>query len=212
MDHSKMTNLRSKAWPDVWETFAFYHTTGEFDEVDGLKFYRHCGPTAMTNLILTLKKQEDVLRRGTAAFKNPALPDPAAVFRKCARTGSSRLFYLNADLFGRFGGTSDLMVVPYILSCLRKFGLRKVRIRGIHPVTKKNVIRAVERGSILYLALHFHPRYRNHHLLAYSAEEIVTEDGRGVEFYLKCADGWAHVPQYLSLTGMKYAFFIEIGM
>ncbi len=174
-----------------------YHTTGQFGSLDRV-YRRHCGPTAMTNLVLTLRG-----RRGETQ-----LPAPAELFRGIARLGRRRVFYFNVDLFGRWGGTSDLLSGAYLRAVLRRYGLGGARVHPRARLTEKRLGEALARGSVLYVQLRRHPRYGDHHLLCYGEQTRVSEGKR--ETLLRLADGWADKPVYLPLKGLKRAHFIEI--
>ena len=174
-----------------------YCTTGQFGALDR-KYRRNCGPTAMTNLVLTLRA-----RRGETTRESP--PE---LFRSIARLGLRRVYYWNLDLFGRWGGTSDLLSGAYLRAVLKKSGLRGVRVRPRARLTEKRLDAALGRGSLLYLQLRRHPRYGDHHVLCYGAETRVKDGKR--ETLLRLADGWAAQPVLLPLKGLKRAYFLEI--
>ncbi len=171
-----------------------YHTTAQFSRLDRV-YRRNCGPTAITNLVLTLRA-----RRGETAREAP--PE---LFRDVAKLGRRRVFYFNIDLFRRWGGTSDLLSGAYLRAALRRNGLQGARVRPRVRLTQRRLEEAFARGSVLYLQLRRHPRYGDHHLLCYGLE---TTDGG--ETLLRLADGWAEKPVYLPLKGLKRAHFFEI--
>ncbi len=174
-----------------------YCTTGQFGRLDR-PYRRNCGPTAMTNLVLTLRERRGETRRET----------PPEIFRAIARLGRRRAVYWNVDLFGRWGGTSDLLAGAYLRAVLRRFGLENVRVRRRARLTEKRLDAALARGSLLYLELRRHPRYGDHHLLCYGAETRVVNGRR--ETLLRLADGWAAEPVLLPLRGLKRAYFVEV--
>ncbi len=174
-----------------------YHTTGQFGKLDRV-YRRHCGPTAMTNLVLTLRA-----RRGETARETP--PE---LFRAIARLGLRRGVYWNLDLFGLWGGTSDLLSGAYLRAVLRRFGLGEARVHRRARLTEKRLNEALSRGSVLYVQLRRHPRYGDHHLLCYGAETRVAGGGR--ETLLRLADGWAAKPVLLPVKSLKRASFLEV--
>ncbi len=192
----------SKVWHNPWRRYESYCTTTQFHDLGPKGYVRHCGPTAVTNLIRAIKGREG----------QPLLETEDTTFSRLAALGSHLLVYLNADVFGIFGGTSDLLSGIYLRQALKQYKC-KARVIGRHFLNEKNVKAAVERGSILYVEFHRHPKYRNHHIICYSAEELlVRSNQKEVEFYLRCADGWSKEPQYLSLLSVPFGNFIEIGM
>ena len=128
----------------------------------------------MTNLLFTLARMEG----------RTLTEKPEEVFRKVAGIGGRRLLYVNTDLFKRFGGTSDLLAPLYIGICLRRYGLDGYRIRGPFPATARRICTELDRGAILYMEVHRHPVYGNHHMLCYGYQ---IRDGK---LFLRMADGW----------------------
>ena len=171
-----------------------FHTTGQFGRLDRV-YRRNCGPTAITNLLLTL-----LARRGETRGEAPA-----ELYRRVAALGRKRAFYFNIDLFHRWGGTSDLLSGTYLRAALRQSGVRGARVRRRVRLTQRNLDEALARGSILYVQLRHHPRYGDHHLLCYGAEA----NGEG-ETMLRLADGWSAQPVLLPLKGLRRAHIIEI--
>ena len=151
-----------------------YCTTTQFEHF-GRGYQRHCGPTAITNLVLTLLQ-----RAGRSA------PEPEEVFRRAAALGARRLLYANLDVLGHWGGTSDLLSGIYLRACLREFGLENVRVGRRRRLSAQALEEAAGRGEILYLQTRRHRRYGNHHLLCYGAYRA-PESG---EWRLRLADGW----------------------
>ena len=148
-------------------------TTGQFAKIDR-SYRRHCGPTAVTNLLFTLARMEG----------HPLSDTPEEVFRQVAGIGGRRRLYVNTDLFKRFGGTSDLLAPLFIGICLRKYGISGFKVRGPFPATVKRVCTELDKGAILYMEVHRHPVYGNHHMLCYGYQ---VRDGK---LMLRMADGW----------------------
>lgn len=148
-------------------------TTGMFAKLDR-SYRRHCGPTAVTNLLYTLSRLEG----------KPLSQNPEEVFRWVARVGGKRLLYMNADLLKRFGGTSDLLAPVFIGLCLRRCGLTNYKVRGPYLATPNRIATELDKGAILYLEVHRHPVYGNHHMLCDGYRVV---DGKLI---LRVADGW----------------------
>ena len=156
-----------------WKGNEYSFTTGQFARLD-IAYRKHCGPTAVTNLIYTLARKEG----------RPIPESPESVFRKVARIGGRTLIYFNADFLKVFGGTSDILVPFMIRRCLKDYGLAKYSVRGPFPATERRICRELDRGAILYMEVHRHPVYGNHHMLCYGYS---VRDGR---LMLRIADGW----------------------
>lgn len=223
-DRYKM-KYSAHVYDDPWEPYESFGTTGQFAKIGDKTYLRHCGPTAVTNLIVTLLRMEkaESNRRRNRNPKQNLLQEEAAdcdkrtpdamneIFQDVARTGQHMLIYYNTDLLHHFGGTSDYLVRPYLMRCIQKYGLH-ARVGRRFFLTEENVRKAVQRGSLLYVVLRHHPTYKNHHIICYSAQELLLQkDKRQVGFYLKCADGWSSQPAYLSVEQMKFGSgFYEI--
>ena len=143
-----------------------YLTVGRFRKL-GKGYERCCGPTAITNLIMSLQDEKE---------------SPEEIFLSVARTGIRRGIYMNMDLFKRFGGTSNVLTEPYIKRCLKQHGVQ-AELHYLGRLTEERLQRALRRGSYLYLELLFHPKYGNHHVLCYGARP--AKDG----WLLRIADG-----------------------
>ena len=161
-----------------------YCTTRQFAKRDR-DYVKHCGPTAITNLVLALSG-------------DPAL-EPARVFDQVAAIGRRLGVYWNMRATKHFGGTSDALAGLYIRQALAHFGVA-ARVRFGGPATAARVRQALAEGSIVYLEMHLHPKYHNHHLLIYGA------DRQG----LRVADGWQPGPVYLSDRDLRRCMFFSI--
>lgn len=163
-----------------------FHTTGEFAHLGG-GYAKHCGPTAITNLILTLR---------------PDLQGQAAdVFHTVAQLGSRRGLYWNLKSGKWLGGTSDALTGTYIRLALRCYGLDGHAVRFAGPALPSRVAKALDAGKIVFLELHFHPKYRNHQLLIYEY---------GPQGFT-AADGWKPEAIYLNRQDFKRGLFMTIS-
>ena len=176
-----------------------YCTTGSFSKL-GKGFDKHCGPTAVTNLILTLQEEREDLSQGIRSMR--ALQE--RVFLQVARFGMKSRIYWNTNFLGVFGGTSDFLAPILILTGMREFGLKGYVLRGPFVLTEKRMLRELEKGAVLYLMLHRNSQYESHHLLCYGAEE---RDGITV---FRLADGWVGKARYLSAKELRYGLFYSI--
>ena len=166
-----------------------YCTTKSFSHI-GRRQECNCGPTAITNAVLTLQDRDD---------------DPERVYQLVAETGKKRLTYWNFDLFHMFGGTVDFLTKSYLEKVFEKKGMRDIEVSKREKMTKENVINALERGSILYIQFRHHPRYGCHHVLAYEGHP-----GRH-SYFLKLADGWSDKPRYIDVNELGRGYIIEIS-
>lgn len=162
-----------------------FATTGSFEHLAG-GFTAHCGPVAVTNVILTYW-----MRHGR--------PDliPRDVFLWTADFGKHHLFYFNGKFLHLIGGTSDILSGAYLYACLRHFGIYNMRISPVIPLTPRLLREVLKNGNIAYVQLHHHPKYKNHHLIVYASD--------GDAFI--AADGWMSRPVTLSSKDLRLGGF-----
>lgn len=153
-----------------------YCTTGQF-----VGYKRHCGPTAMTNMVLSFRPDLEAV----------------SVFDEVVAIGRRHLAYLNVQ---NIGGTSDGLSGVYLRAVLKRYGLDAVTARFGGVTTPKRLRHALRSGSLCYLQMHFHPKYHNHHVLVYASE------WQG----FRTADGWQHKPVYLSERDLRGTTFFMI--
>ncbi len=177
---------------------AVFCTTGQFKNLDR-GYVQHCGPTAITNLLLTLKNLEREPEAGDVTREAQE-----AVFRKVAGYGRRHLLYINRKILKYWGGTSDITAGIYIRKMLERsgFGARKVFHRRLFTFMRAK--RALQRGSILFIELRHHKKYGNHDVLCYGAGKYNGEN------VLCIADGRSRQPVMMPVKDMCYGFIIEI--
>lgn len=162
---------------------------------------RHCGPTAVTNVILTLRAGRP--DRAGAARTEKDRAEQERIFHICAKTGMEMLAYWNMDLFGRFGGTSNLLTIPYLRLCLLRTGTRGVRIGPIQKFSPGRAARSLQKGALLYMILHRHPRYGNHHA-------VVCGGFLSGGLYLLTEDGWSPQMQTIPAGDFRGSWYFEV--
>lgn len=162
-----------------------YYTTIQFQHLEA-GFHKHCGPTAITNLIATLSNEEI---------------SPEALFLEVAKIGQHLKVYWNIDDKKIVGGTSDGLTGWYLRRCLKCFGLTSHHVRGRGLATPDKLKSALALGHMVFLQLHLHPKYHQHHVLIYGYEW----EG------FRTADGWSASPIYLVDKDLTLATFYEIS-
>ncbi len=178
---------------------AVFCTTGQFKNLDK-GYVRHCGPTAITNLLLTLKNLEEGPEVGDITRETQE-----AVFRNVAGYGRRHLLYINRKILKYWGGTSDIMAGIYIRKMLDRSGFDTYRVFHRRLFTFMRAKRALQRGSVLFIELRHHKKYGNHDVLCYGAGK---HNGENV---LYIADGWSDQPVMMPVKDMCYGFIIEIA-
>lgn len=215
----------------IWEPFAAYCVTRQFARLDD-GYVRHCGPTAITNLLLTLHRRYGFL----------SSPEPADVFRLVCRIGRKNLAYWNTDVLRHFGGTYDWLTGRYIRECFRYFGVPydmladgiflgigkaarsgsltensgmkapgALKVTGHVGTDLRKLTEELRQGKLLYLQLHWHPSYGDHHVLCYGCRILTGEDGTRQVLYLLIADGWTAAPRYVEASAMLLRHYYAIG-
>ncbi len=175
------------------QQYEAYFTTGQFEKT-GRGYIKHCGPTAITNILMTL-----------CARRTGVMPEKSAAadrFRQIVRIGRRRAVYMNTDLFHLLGGTLDLSVPFYLKRCLKFFGPADCRVSRIRRLSPDELGSRLSDGAIAYLIMRRHPRYGNHHLVCYGREP----SGR-----YRTADGWQASPVYLTDQDLHYAKAVIIN-
>ena len=198
-------SFRVRREQDLWGAYASHYTTlGSFGQADGVRWYNNCGPTAVTNLLVTVRRK----RAG-----DPALAmDARALYGRVARYAVRHLVYVNARR-GPVKGTSDLRAGGYLRAMFRLcLGIRPGVL--LCPATKTQLLRSLDRGCLLYLMLQRHPVYRNHHLVGYGYTVVENETTGETRTYLKVSDGHAAAPRYLDLEDFrgKLRFYYELSI
>lgn len=178
---------------DLWGQYAPHYTTmASFRQADGVRWYNNCGPTAVTNLLVMARRR--YLRAGS--------PDSdLALYAKTARYGTRHLIYANLP-GGPVKGTSDLRAGTWLRRMFaRLLGIRPaVRLRR---ASERSLRQALDRGSLLYLVLHAHPAYRNHHLVGYGYVVLESQSTGETRTYLRVSDGHSPAPRYLDLAACR---------
>lgn len=192
---------------DMWGDLGSYCTTGQFANLkDG--FVKHCGPTAVTNVIITF------LNKAFAEGRIPEKPDGKfieEVFLKVTETGIRKGIYWNTDFLKMFGGTFDTFTKVFLRSCFKEFGLVDVKTFLRRRATEKNFKKCLENGNICYLQLRFDKPYGSHHVVCYGYSYVRCEDTGKRYMYLKIADGWSCVPRYMEASDMMLNMFIPVS-
>ena len=197
-----------------WEPFLSACVTSQFASL-GKGYERHCGPVAITNLILALRRQcSSSVNEGQPGGSNHVNADrlheqqnsgqrllPEDIFLCVSGIGEKMLIYHNMDLFHHFGGTSDALTGLYIRTCLKKYHM-KCCVSPRIPLRKGLFMEWAKQNRILYLKLRNHPCYGNHHVICYGAVEVESEDREEHGLYLAIADGWAPHLRYLAVSGL----------
>lgn len=190
---------------DRWKSALVCCTTTQFREVSGVRYVRHCGPTAVTNLLGTLRQAQGL----------PWDPDrdAAGVFRRSAGIGRKLLAYWNLDVLHYFGGTVDLLAGQVLRRALKECGLGDCRVLARLRPDPLRLRGDLDAGRLLYLELGHHPYYGNHHIIVSGYTLLRNQADGSPAVYLKAADGWADRPRWVRLADghIRHWFAVEPG-
>lgn len=181
-----------RCW-DRWTQYASCCTTVQFEKLDR-GYVRHCGPVAAANVVLTLRAGLGTENKDT----------PATIFHICALTGMEMLAYWNTDFFGKIGGTSNLLTVPYIKLCLLRTGMRGIKTGRVQKFSPGRAARSLERGALLYMILRKHKKYGDHHALCCGG--LLSD-----RLYLFLEDGWNRRLQQVPADELEGSWYFEIN-
>lgn len=195
-----------------WGPAASFSTTGQFANM-GKGMKRHCGPTAVTNLMRTLmetEKRTKETEKESVTINRDEANENRRLFRQIADIGRRSGIYWNMDLFGRFGGTLDFYTGIYIRKAFRRFFPgKKIHTRLKFCLNPGSLPERIVKKHLLYLILHFNPVYGAHHVLCYGYTRLRSDKGERMLFLL-IADGWSDRPRYLPAEEMKGRMYIDI--
>lgn len=187
---------------DCWGEYAPHYTAvSRFGQVDGVRWYNNCGPTALTNLLVMARRR----------YPLPGGPDSdQALYARIARYGVRHLIYVNREK-GPVRGTSDLRAGTWLRRMFRQLlGIRPaVRFRR---ASREALLSSLDRGALLYLMLRRHPAYKDHHLVGYGYVVLESASTGQTRTYLKVSDGHNPQTRYLDLEDYRgrLRFYYEI--
>ncbi|MCR5748014.1 MAG: hypothetical protein K6G03_09930 [Lachnospiraceae bacterium] len=160
-----------------------FHSTSEF----GKGFYKnHCGPTAITNLIITDRQLTD---------DRIVLPEECReIFESVASYGRKHLIY------NRKYGTTDVFLWLFVKAAFKLWDCRLTPGHR-HTLTPKNAKKYLSKGSFLLVEEFGHPKYGWHQMVIYGTDE----KGRYIT-----ADGFESSPVLLDDKTLGRGLFLEI--
>ncbi len=191
---------------DKWGEQASYCTTGQFANL-GKGYVKHCGPTAVTNVIISfLNREFDECR----ISQKPDREYFEKVFLKVSEIGIQKKIYWNTDFLKMFGGTFDTFTSIFLKNCFKEYGLDSIKILRRRRATEKNFKKCLDNGSICYLQLRFDKPYGSHHVVCYGYSYVLCNETGKRYMYLKIADGWASRPRFMEASDMMLNMFIPL--
>ncbi len=186
-----------------WSRFETFYTTRDFDRSER-RYHKHCGPTAITNLLCTIACR----RRCRNILETP----PAEIFQTVASIGKRRATYWNIRDDIPLGGTSYVLLMAYIHACLRRFGVEDARISGRLVASPQDMADQLRKGSLLVLSLYRNRYYGSHIVVAFGAVEVRVPGRSAPRLYLKIADGWVSRPRYIAAEDIKHDGYVAVRL
>lgn len=174
------------------------HRTSEYS---GYK--NHCGPTAITNALIMYGNRFEV--------ESITSKTHTEIFENVAKIGTSHLYYVNSDLWGIIGGTSNALAANYILAAFNSYDVSGITVDGRFDINYKNIEISLRNDRLLYLLLDSHQLYGDHHVICYAYTRLVSDADGSYVTYLKVADGWANSPRYIDIASLDGDEYWEIN-
>jgi len=207
IDRPENPQTVTQAAPCPWDRFETYRTTMEFSKLGRRGYKQHCGPTAITNALLSLDARNQELK-GASVFKKAYAP--ADLFLEVARLGQRCLIYWNFAFFKRYGGgTFGPALGLYTWLSFRHFGIKNVNFSFRPLASRKALIHELDCGHLLVLQMFFNSTYGSHVVVCCGYEDWTEPNGRTTR-YIKIADGWASRPRYMRLDQLRRFGFCSI--
>lgn len=190
-----------------WESYMRFYDTVDFLYLDD-GYDNHCGPTAITNIILSVANRYNILPlRNTAA---------TSVFRTVAGIGLNHTpvpYYLSVErtIDGEpRKGTLLETTRDYITDCFAYYEVPVSVSTEWSYVSYSTIYNALLREGLMYLSLVGHPRYGNHAVVVYACTRLREETFGEYVSYLKIADGWANGGRYVDCSTLESASCWEV--
>lgn len=184
--------FESYDYVNLWENYALFYTTGDFKTVNGVTYNNHCGPTAITNLMCMYQYKYRGIKNGLDAAKT--------IFNYVAQYGINNAYYNNSSSI--FGGTTDTGAAAYIRNVFSNY-LGVTTSTQLRDVTYSNFRNTFEYGRLMYLMLHSHEEYGNHHVAGYAYTRLRSQTTGWFKTYLKVCDGWGHGGRYIDVASIS---------
>lgn len=182
----------SNDYVNLWENYALFFTTSNFNNVNGVTYHEHCGPTAITNLMCMYQYKYRGIKNSLDAAKT--------IFNYVAQYGISHAYYVNSTSVVQ--GTSDTGAAPYIRNVFANY--LDVSVGTVlYEVTYNNFKSTFENGRLMYLMLRNHADYGNHHLVGYAYTRLISSTTGWYKTYIKVCDGWGTSGRYIDLASVS---------
>ena len=183
-------------WKNAFEDSCEFLTTTQFNVVNSVSYDNHCGPTAITNLIVLVGNY-----RNYAPVKNVSV---SSIFSKVAQYGISHGYYSKAT--GTLTSTSN----KYIKEAFASYNI-STSVSTV-PISYTNVKNAINSYKPLHLKVLSNSIYGDHSVVGYAYTVLENQYDDRISF-VKIEDGWATSGRFLPIYTLSddYMDVVSIG-
>lgn len=176
---------------NYWENNIIYYT---MDHGYDQGYAMHCGPTAITNLIVAYMNR----------YQTYVSPQTANdIFDVVAQIGTSNNYFIN-NLF-----TPELTLWAYMGQAFNNFNI-SINNSLFYYITLNynNLKAALSNNNLLYVMISNHPVYSYHAVACFAYTRLISQSTGYFKTYLKVADGLNNSGRYIDLsTVLSYQFY-----
>lgn len=173
---------------NIWEEYVEFVTTSDFSDTN------HCGPTAITNMVLAYgNRYPDLISFDTSE----------SVFYNVAEIGYENGYRSNDGTTYR--STIDEYIVDVFASYDVEATIDKQGTSNYNDISSE-----LAEGTLIYISLINHDTYGNHGVMCYAYTRLISETTGWYKTYLKVADGWYHSGRYIDLASAEDSLFTAV--
>lgn len=190
-------------WKNAFEAYCDFCTTYQFQTIGSTRYYGHCTPTSITNLI-----------RIVGNYRNYAPVRQTSenyMFQRIANYGIDKQYYVNSP--GEDGGTFRNRIQQYIKEAFAMYNINvSVSSSSISYSTVKN---AIDAYKPIHVSVSENEVYGTHGMAGYAYTMLENQYDDRISF-LKVADGWSnsggrYLPIYTLSQSDNVIYSITVG-
>lgn len=171
-------------WENNWEDDVMFYTTSDFKNL-GSGYNNHCGPTAITNMLIAYGNRKNTMSILSTNTNN--------IFVSVAELGLESLYYSQST------GTSGSYADDYIIDSFDLYGV-DISVLGRYSITYTNVKNSFEDNNLLYITLNNDDTYGDHAVVGYAYTRLRSQTDGSYVTYVKIADGHNDAARYIDLN------------
>lgn len=158
------------------------------DTAEPYGYYNHCGPTAITNMVLSYAKKYP---------GKVSLPSDLSVFLTTAQIGINYNYYTNIN--NDYGGTNYEKAGIYAQKVFNHYSIN-ANVSSKLPSTYSNIKSNLGNGSLLLVNLVNHSTYGNHFVMGFACNRMVSQSTGYYLSFIKVSDGWNTSARYVTVA------------